>query len=178
MGKTINNFFVNKLVIFFVTAFIYQIACGQVKYEKYTDEIHGFSIEYLSDWKIIKSKYKDGGTHFVDASNDPPLVAVNVNKVKTDQSLEAVAKAAKKYVSEQQGVREVNILSENAITASQMKGIENIMTYNINGNEMFIKSAHLVNGGYIFSISMAGTAKTIEEMQIPFKHMIEHIEIL
>ena len=98
--------------------------------------------------------------------------------MKTDQPLETVSKQAKEYVSQQPGISEVILLSENVITASQMRGIENIMTYKISGNEIFIKSAYLVSGNNVFSVSMAGSAKTIEEMQDSFKHMIDNIEFL
>ena len=177
-GPIIKTAIANKLVICFILVLFPHSAFTQTEYEKFIDEVQGFSIVYVSQWKVVKSKFSDGGTNFLDVSNQPPLVAVNVNKVKSNQSLENVSQSAKKYVSEQPGVSEVSILSENVITASQMQGIENIMTYKVDGNEVFVKSAYLTNAGYIISITMAGSAKTIEEMQSSFKHMIENIEFL
>ena len=167
-----------KLAFFIVSAFVSQLVCAQALYETYIDENHGFSIEYVSGWKIQKSKYDDGGIHFIDDSSNPPVVAVNVNRVKTNQSLKTVSTRAKEYVSQQPGVTDVIVLSENVITASQMEGIENIMTYKISGNEIFIKSAYLVYQDDVFSVSMAGSAKIISEMQESFKHMIQNIKLL
>ena len=81
-------------------------------------------------------------------------------------------------MAEQPGVSGVSILSENVINASNMDGIENIMTYKVSGNEIFVKTAYLVNNDYVISISMVGSAKIIEEMQSSFKHMIDNIEFL
>ena len=162
----------------FFVAVICSVTNAQLEFDKFIDEDRGFSIEYVSSWNVLKSKYSDGGINFIDASSDPPPVAVNVNKVRTNQSLEHISQIAKKYVSEQPGVSGVSILSENAISASNMDGIENIMTYKVSGNEIFVKTAYLVNNGYVISISMVGSAKTIEEMQHSFKHMIDNIEVL
>ena len=178
MGREKNNLFLYQILFCFVLAVASSIVQSQSDYKTFTDEKNGYSIEYVADWQVIKSKFADGGTHFIDASTNPPQVAVNVNKVKSNEAVQDVAESAQSYMAQQDGVSDFNVLDEQEITASGMEGIVQDIQYTISGTQVNIKSVYLSSGSDVITLNIAGSAQTIENMAARFEYMLDHIELL
>ena len=102
---------------------------AQTVYEIYTNVSSGFSVEYPADWQVIKSEHPDGGSHFLETAQNPPTVAVNVNKLKSSASVSDAAQSAEEFILSQQGMGKMKLISESEISASGLDGIEKFVEY-------------------------------------------------
>ena len=151
-------------------------AKAEAVFKVYRDTNSGYNIEYLSQLDVLQSQFPDGGTHFVDNTSSPPELVFNVNKTKTNQTIETLASSAENYIREQPGISNFKIISEKSLANADRSGIEKLISYTLGDSQLSSKIAYIMVNNDIITVTMAGSLTTLERHEDAFRHMLESIE--